>query len=470
MSMICFRKNDNMLRLFLIVFAIWGFMSTEFAMPSMAQSRINPSKTGANKDTTGPKDHPKATKEAMCYIKNFQDSLIGSGVIVSTDGQVITCAHVLRDCGDSFSLFTNDGKELDVEGILDFDLANDWVVLKVKQGENALSPASISDQPIQERMNISKTVFSMGYLSPKQVNWLSAEIRSLDSTGSKFPITRIVHNCTTEGGFSGGGLFGIDSILLGINTDTKEAGKAFPAAIALPIEYININAQTKPIELKCFYEYIKAYDAAELRVDSMQNNAVIGMALNSINGCGGFMQAHLLYAQSLYWAKRCKAAVEECKTIISADSSLDSAHFIMGLSYVEMGQFDSARAVHKKLKTINAGLSDSLFGTISRSVSCIPDVPKRGSGLIVDSASAAASMDSLKQMGIDLDSLPLSWQRLVARFGLDGLKMYKYVYDSRSRPIYLDHELANIGREKLLDILAFMVANGMIPLDPPKGR
>lgn len=147
--------------------------------------------------------------------REFQRNGLGSGVIVSEDGYILTNNHVI-DNADDIKVVMYDDEELDAE-IVGADPGSDIAVLKVDVEGLPAIPLGNSDE-----MRVGETVLAIGSpLSQRFAHTVSMGIVS--ATGrSSLGLSQYENYIQTDAainpGNSGGALINVDGQLVGINT------------------------------------------------------------------------------------------------------------------------------------------------------------------------------------------------------------------------------------------------------------
>lgn len=146
---------------------------------------------------------------------------MGSGVIVSSDGYIITNNHVIENATE-IEVTTNNNKVFEAE-LVGTDPSADIAVLKIK-GENAFPYVRFADSDLTR---VGQWVLAVG--NPYNLNStvtagiISAKSRDLDrydSTNQSF----IQTDAAVNSGNSGGALINLDGDLIGINTAITSNG------------------------------------------------------------------------------------------------------------------------------------------------------------------------------------------------------------------------------------------------------
>lgn len=159
----------------------------------------------------------------------------GTGVIVSSDGLILTNKHVVED-GSSFSVITSDGKEYKDATVTAKDPSNDIAFLKVKA--SGLKAATLGDS---SKVEVGQRVIAIGNALGKFQNTVTTGV--ISGKGVSITASGGGNNETLQGlfqtdaainpGNSGGPLVNIDGQVIGINTAI--AGQAQNIGFAIPI-------------------------------------------------------------------------------------------------------------------------------------------------------------------------------------------------------------------------------------------
>ena len=161
--------------------------------------------------------------ESIVIVKNYVSSSdgyklygTGSGVIFTTDGYVVTNAHVVQSCS-KVSVVVSDGYSDDeeIEAVLvGSDSATDLAVLKISR-EQAFTAAALGDS---SRLNIGQEVCAIGNpagLNKTITNGIISGLNRYSSEGG-YELSSIQTNAAINPGNSGGGLFDMYGNVVGI--------------------------------------------------------------------------------------------------------------------------------------------------------------------------------------------------------------------------------------------------------------
>ena len=147
--------------------------------------------------------------------REFQRSGLGSGVIVSTDGYIITNNHVI-DSADEIRVRLYGGDELDAE-IIGTDPETDIAVLKIDR--NNLPAIKMGDS---DQIRIGEMVLAIG--SPLSQDFAHTVSQGIVSASGRSSLNLNLYenyiqtDAAINPGNSGGALVNLDGELIGINT------------------------------------------------------------------------------------------------------------------------------------------------------------------------------------------------------------------------------------------------------------
>lgn len=155
-----------------------------------------------------------STSTTTSYFGQSQESestSLGSGVIISSDGYIVTCNHVVEGAS-SVTVKTNDGIEYEAT-IVGTDSKTDLAVLKIEATN--LQYSTFVDS---ESLAIGQEVLAIGNSLGKGTSSTNGIISALDRnvTINNYSMTLILTNAEVNSGNSGGGLFDMDGNLVGI--------------------------------------------------------------------------------------------------------------------------------------------------------------------------------------------------------------------------------------------------------------
>ena len=171
----------------------------------------------------------RASDDQLNLYLEEQDSL-GSGVIVSEDGFILTNLHVVDNLFDLFDteVTLSDGRKTPAT-VIAWDKKNDLAVLHINMGD--LTPIEIGDP---EKIQVGDLVFAIGY--PRNIGQsvsqgiISAITHNTDST-----VSILQTDAAINPGNSGGALIDINGQLIGINSSIfSESGKFEGIGFATP--------------------------------------------------------------------------------------------------------------------------------------------------------------------------------------------------------------------------------------------
>jgi putative serine protease PepD len=184
-------------------------------------------------------------------VSNGQESGSGSGIVLSSDGQILTNNHVVEVAGDSGSISVsfNDGSSAPAK-ILGTDPLTDTAVIQA-EGVDGLTPATIgksSDLQVGEGVVAIGSPF--GLESTVTSGIVSALDRPVDvgsdGEGNSTTYPAIQTDAAINPGNSGGPLVDMNGHLVGINSSIRtssssstEQGGSIGLGFAIPIDEVN---------------------------------------------------------------------------------------------------------------------------------------------------------------------------------------------------------------------------------------
>ena len=171
--------------------------------------------------------------------KEYKLKGIGTGVVISQEGLIITCLHVVEGA-ERIGVVFGDGTESDVE-IVTVQPENDLAVLKAKSIPDDLVPATLRST---KGLRIGDEVIAVGFpfgIGPSATDGVISGLRrEHDSAeGQRHLVDLIQFDAAANPGNSGGPLVTVDGDVIGIVTSIlNPTDKGFFVGIgfAVPIE------------------------------------------------------------------------------------------------------------------------------------------------------------------------------------------------------------------------------------------
>ncbi len=162
----------------------------------------------------------------------YVQSGAGSGVIISQDGYILTCAHVV-DGATSVKVQLQNGETYDAT-IVGSDATSDIAVLKIEAA--GLTPAVIGDS---SALAVGETVVAVGNPLGTLSNTVTDGIISAlnrEVTVEDNDMTLLQTNASISPGNSGGGLFNANGELIGVVNAKSSYSEAEGIGFAIPID------------------------------------------------------------------------------------------------------------------------------------------------------------------------------------------------------------------------------------------
>lgn len=165
----------------------------------------------------------------------------GSGVVIKEGGYILTNYHVVQS-GTSYQVLLPSGEKVEAK-LVGADDSTDIAVLKVED-EDGMVPVTIG---YPSQMPVGSTVIAIGNPGGEVLantvtsGVISALERDVSAGNATRDIAYIQHDAAISSGNSGGGLFDVNSRLIGINT-LKYAGSVYTSAsyeglgFAIPVD------------------------------------------------------------------------------------------------------------------------------------------------------------------------------------------------------------------------------------------
>jgi S1-C subfamily serine protease len=170
----------------------------------------------------------KKTSQSVVAVKAQMSR--GTGVVLTKDGYILTCNHVLAGCN---TVKIGQGEKTLNAKIVGTDPYNDIALLKAEQGE--FTPIEMGDS---EKLNVGQYVFALANpFNRQQPTATSGMVTSVNSTLRGWRGTHMENIIATDAqlnpGFSGGPLLDVDGKLIGINT-----AYVWQRGIAIPVNKV----------------------------------------------------------------------------------------------------------------------------------------------------------------------------------------------------------------------------------------
>ena len=168
------------------------------------------------------------------YGQSQVESGAGSGVIISSDGYILTCAHVVD--GASSITVTIDDKDYTAT-LVGEDTTSDVAVIKIDA--TGLTPATVGDS---DNLKVGQSVMAVGNplgelggtVTGGMISALNRSV-TIQGTSSTNTMSLIQMDASVSPGNSGGGLFNMNGELIGIVNAKSSSSDAEGLGFAIPI-------------------------------------------------------------------------------------------------------------------------------------------------------------------------------------------------------------------------------------------
>ena len=171
----------------------------------------------------------KKTSQSVVAVKAQMSR--GTGVVLTKDGYIVTCNHVLAGCS---TVKIGQGEKTTNAKIVGTDPYNDVALLKAERGE--FTPIAMGDS---EKLDVGQYVLALANpFNKNQPTATSGMVTSVNSTIRGWRSATAMENVIATDaqlnpGFSGGPLIDVEGKLIGINT-----AYVWQRGIAIPVNKI----------------------------------------------------------------------------------------------------------------------------------------------------------------------------------------------------------------------------------------
>ena len=158
----------------------------------------------------------------------------GSGVIITSDGYIVTCNHVV-DGASSIKVTLNDDTQYDAT-LVGTDERNDLAIIKIEA--SGLTPATLGDS---DMLTVGEDVIAIGnhlgeLRGTATGGMISALNREVNVQGTEMALLQ--HDAAVSPGSSGGGLFNSSGSLIGIVNAKASSSNAEGLGFAIPVNSV----------------------------------------------------------------------------------------------------------------------------------------------------------------------------------------------------------------------------------------
>ena len=158
----------------------------------------------------------------------------GSGIILTSDGYIVTCKHVV-DGAETIKVILNDDKEYDAK-LVGSDTRSDLAVLKIDK--TGLTPATLGDS---DMLTVGEDVIAIGnplgeLRGTATSGIISALSREVTVENAKMKL--IQTDAAISPGNSGGGLFNASGSLVGIVNAKASSSNSEGLGFAIPVSSV----------------------------------------------------------------------------------------------------------------------------------------------------------------------------------------------------------------------------------------
>ena len=184
-------------------------------------------------------NRPRRNIDSIFSKKKSQiNTSLGSGVLFSSDGYILTNQHVIGDKNQNVIVELSDGRKINAK-IIGIDKGTDLAVLKANLGDEVYPSIEIEDS---DKVQIGDIVLAIG--NPYGLGQ-SVSMGIISATGREYenPYSNYLQtDASINKGNSGGALIDLNGRLIGINTIIRSSsggsegiGLAIPSSVALNV-------------------------------------------------------------------------------------------------------------------------------------------------------------------------------------------------------------------------------------------
>ena len=288
-----------------------------------------------------------STVVVNCFDKKEEIVKIGSGFIVTIDGQIVTNYHVINGANKISAVVQ--GKQFSVEKLIYIDKNNDLAILKI-DGRN-FSPVRIGNS---EKLEVGSQIYVIGSPMGLENSISEGIISALRIIGSQ-KIIQITAPIST--GSSGGPVFNENGEVIAVATSyLKESQNV---NFAIPIDVISQKLITNKSDYTGISPKEDYFSTSEYWLNRCRGFSAAQLWEDGLNACDralemnpNLAEAYLLNAISLFYLSEFNKTIGNCAKVILLTEDVEllaGAHTFRALSHFVLGHFQQA-------------ISDSTYG------------------------------------------------------------------------------------------------------------
>ncbi|MCA9501018.1 MAG: trypsin-like peptidase domain-containing protein [Nitrospira sp.] len=199
-------------------------------------------------DQSNPENKPKSfwnslmrddeeSDEELVEDSDEESCSYGAGVVISTDGIIVTNHHVVENCEDLMVILP-DGRRFEPK-ICGVDPISDLAVLQIP-ANNLRVPGFATDESVKVGEIVLAVGHPFGYESTVTMGIVSspARLEFPPDEGFERPLTYIQTDAAINPGNSGGALIDCEGRVVGINTWGTDSSESQGLAFAIPIKTV----------------------------------------------------------------------------------------------------------------------------------------------------------------------------------------------------------------------------------------
>ncbi len=148
----------------------------------------------------------KDAKASLVKVRTTGGRIFGSGMVINSNGTILTAAHLFRDVHEGVSIVTSDGQSLSAE-LLAIDNSSDLAVVKTTMRPNAVPALRLRDGEPE----LATPVSAMGYAGD-EFTVVTGAVSSISFNSTQ----DFVCTCLAQAGMSGGPVINNSGFVIGM--------------------------------------------------------------------------------------------------------------------------------------------------------------------------------------------------------------------------------------------------------------
>jgi tetratricopeptide (TPR) repeat protein len=335
-------------------------------------------------------NNSKAVATILTYDKGNKNIAIGSGVFISSDGELVTNYHVIANRFNIRAKMTT-GAYYDIKRIIGINKALDLAILQFEAKDvNFIKIKNKYKYKDIEDLKNGDEIFTLGSPFGLEKSYSAGTIsnpRRKDGT-----IELIQFSASISSGNSGGGLFNRWGNLIGITSSsilpTSKDEIAQNLNFAIPVKYIEKvkgpgNQYSKDSSDIYFAEGVIKYNKKEY-------NEAIKNFVKTISIDEKYVAAYIQLGGIYYDTQNFEKEISILEKALRLSPNNPEINFAIGMAYEDIGEFDLSITSYERVLKLRPKDQDALFemcllniitGNKEKALKQIPNLRKLNSGI-----------------------------------------------------------------------------------------